>query len=242
MKPYYQHAGITIYHGDCREVLPTIEPVELVLTDPPWMAREDKIKRRGHTGVAKQVNQSRGIGYGSIGKFDADIISLASEKCRDIFVICGFKELGRVINCLEPIRGVFVWHKPNGGISVAYPAPLDTAYIVWGANKSKITGYQHWKSCVFSIAVPTAGCITNGERILTEKNGPAAHPAQGPIALYHQLLKPSSGAVLDMYMGTGTTLRAAKDLGRRAIGIEIEERYCEIAARRLDQEVFNFTD
>ena len=237
MTPYYDHGGIKIFHGDCREILPHLDPVDLVLTDPPWIARSGKITRKSG-GVAKVVSPSEGIGYGSIGKFDPSVLSLAFQKTKaDILVICGYKELGRVIGCLEPIRGVFVWHKPNGGISVSYPAPLDLAYIVWGAHKSKITGFQHWKSCVFSHPVPSAGCVSNGERFTECKNGKATHPAQGPITLYRELLKPGDGPVLDPYMGTGTTLRAAKDLGRKAIGIEIEERYCEIAAERLRQEV-----
>jgi site-specific DNA-methyltransferase (adenine-specific) len=237
VKPYYQEDGITIYHGDNKDILPQLEPVELVLTDPPWMARPDKITRKSK-GVAGVINPSKGIGYGTIGHFDLDVISLAFQKTTaDILVICGYRELGQVISALEPIRGVFIWHKPNGGISVAYPAPLDTAYIVWGAHKSKITGHMHWNSGVFSIPVPTAGCISNGERILTEENGPAAHPCQGPVELYKQLLKAGNGPVLDPYMGSGTTLRAAKDLGRKCIGIEIEERYCEMAVKRLAQEV-----
>ena len=240
MKPYYDEDGITIYHGDCREILPQLEPVDLVLTDPPWMARSDQITRRSK-GVAKVLQPSRGIGYGSIGEFDQSILSMAfTTTLHDMLVICGYKELGAVIACLEPIRGCFIWHKPNGGISVAYPTPLDVAYIVWGAHKSKLTGYQHWKSGVFSYPVPTAGCVSNGERFLEGINGKAKHPCQGPLALYRELLKPGKGSVLDIYMGTGTTLRAAKDLGRQAIGIEIEEKYCEIAANRLRQKVLPF--
>lgn len=240
MKPYYEKDGITIYCGDCREVLPSLDPVELVLTDPPWLARKDKITRRSK-GVATVVEPSKGIGYGSIGEFDASALEVAFTKTTaDMLVICGYKELGQVIRVMEPIRGVFIWHKPNGGISVAYPSSLDVAYIVWGAHKSKLTGFQHWKSGVFSVPVPTAGCVSNGERFTTEKNGKATHPAQGPVALYQQLLAPGKGSVLDPYMGTGTTLRAAKDLGRKAIGIELEERYCELAAKRLEQGVFNF--
>lgn len=232
--------GQTIIHGDCREVLPLLEPVDLVLTDPPWMARKDKITRRGH-GVAKVFEPSHGIGYGTIGEFSSDALTVAFTKTsHDMLVICGYKELGRVIEVLDPIRGVFIWHKPNGGISVAYPSPLDVAYIVWGAHTSKLTGYQHWKSGVFSYNVPSAGCISNGERVLESENGKAAHPSQGPVALYRELLKPTHGSVLDIYMGTGTTLRACKDLGRRGIGIEIEERYCAIAANRLRQEVLTF--
>lgn len=237
MTPYYDKDGITIYHGDCREVMADMpdKSVELVLTDPPWMAQKKGVIRRSK-GVSKVIEPSKSISYGDIGVFDkAALMTAFTKTSNDMMVLCGFKEMRLVCEVLEPVRGIFGWHKPNGGISVAYPAARDLAFIVWGAHTSKITGFQHWRSSVFSISVPTAGCISNGERFVEGANGKAKHPAQGPVALYRQLLKPSNGSVLDPYMGTGTTLRAAKDLGRKAIGIEIEERYCEIAAKRLEQ-------
>jgi len=83
------------------------------------------------------------------------------------------------------------------------------------------------------------------ERLLQYKNGPALHPAQGPFALYLKLLKPFRGMELiacDPYLGTGTTLLAAKHLRLSAIGIEIEEKYCEIAVKRLAQEMLPFDE
>jgi site-specific DNA-methyltransferase (adenine-specific) len=221
--------------GDCLEVLPGLARVDAVVTDPPWMARASKITRRAG-GVAKVVNPSKGIGYGSIGEFSTAALETAFGLVNhDMLVICGFKELGRVIAVLEPIRGVFIWHKPNGGISVAYPCPLDTAYIVWGAKTSKITGYQHWRSGVMSHSVPTAGCISNGERVLEEENGKAAHPCQGPLSLYRQLLTPIRGSVLDPYLGSGTTGVACVELERQFIGIELEPKYFDIACRRIER-------
>lgn len=244
MKPYYEHAGITIYHGDCREVLPQLESVDVVLTDPPWMASKDSVKRV-QGGVAP--SDSRSLKYGDIGFFDPDVIrkcvTAAKEDC---FFLCGYKELPIVLSASEPHRGVFVWHKPNGGRTVAYPAALDCAFIVWAGQTSKLYGFQHWESSVFSIPVPSAGCMKT-ERFLQYKNGPALHPAQGPLSLYMRLLRPyrergSSFTVLDTYSGTGTTLVAAKEMGISAIGVEIEERYCELAANRLQQEVFSFDE
>lgn len=238
-KPFYERGGIVLYCADCADAMQGIDDgsVDAVITDPPWIARKDKIVRRG-CGVAKIIDPSVGIGYGSIGEFSVDVLQAAFTKARhDMLVICGYKELGQVIGILEPIRGVFIWHKPNGGISVAYPCPLDTAYIVWGAHVSRMTGYQHWRSGVMSHSVPTAGCITNGERILEEHNGKAAHPCQGPLSLYEQLLAPNEGTILDPYLGSGTTAVACIRTGRKCIGIELEEKYCEIAAKRCDREL-----
>jgi site-specific DNA-methyltransferase (adenine-specific) len=70
---------------------------------------------------------------------------------------------------------------------------------------------------------------------------PRVHPTQKPALLFRHILPEApSGIVFDPFMGSGTTLRAAKDLGRKAIGVEIDERYCESAARRMGQEVFAF--
>jgi site-specific DNA-methyltransferase (adenine-specific) len=235
--PYYEQNGVTIYHGDCLKVLPELQvDADLVLTDPPWLARGKQVARRGW-GVGQERQPSLTIGQGAIGTFSQHALRLAFRKTKaDMLVICGYKELGKVIAVLEPIRGVFVWHKPNAGPSIAYPSAMDVAYIVWGAHASRLTGRQWWKSGVMSHNIPQAGCF-HGERLRDKSTGKAAHPCQGPLSLYRQLLAPvkPGGLVLDPYMGTGTTLRAAKDLGLKAIGIEIEERYCEMAANRLRQ-------
>jgi hypothetical protein len=234
-----EDGSVRLYCADCLDLLPQLEAgsVDAVVTDPPWKARADKITRRG-AGVAKVFEPSQGIGYGTIGAFSPYALELAFKACRhDMLVVCGFKELGEVIDVLDPIRGVFIWHKPNGGISVAYPCPLDVAYIVWGAHTSKITGYQHWRSGVMSHSVPTAGCISNGERVLEEKNGKAAHPAQGPLSLYEQIIGPIQGTILDPYLGSGTSGVASVKLGRRFIGIEKEPKYFDIACRRIEAEL-----
>jgi site-specific DNA-methyltransferase (adenine-specific) len=235
--PYYDHAGITIYCGDCRDVLPGVEG-DALITDPPWTASDSRFEVRG-AGRAAPSRPSYSLRYGDIGMCEPDVIATAmSRVAGDCLILVGYRELASIANLCVPLRGIFVWHKANAALPQRYPAKLDTSFIVWGGRKSSLYGRQVWPSTVFSFPLPTAGCVSTRERVTIGWNGPAAHPAQGPLALYKTLIAPLAGQViLDPFMGSGTTLRAAKDLGCRAIGIEIEERYCEIAAKRLAQDV-----
>ncbi len=242
MKPYYDHDGITIYHGDCHEVLPGLGGVDLILTDPPWELSGSQVEIRGK-GVGKVRQKSNSLEKGSIGYFDVDVVKACQEAAtHDCLFLAGFKELPALTSACDPLRGVFAWHKPNGTPAAVFPAKMDLSFIVWTGRKSLLYGHQHWPSMVFSVPFPSAGCMAS-ERFV-DATGKAVHPAQGPLALYRQLLRPFPPGlmVLDCYMGTGTTLRAAKDAGCRAVGIEIEERYCELAARRLAQGVFAFEE
>ena len=211
MKPYYDDGQITIYHGDCREILPTLEPVDLVLTDPPY-----------------------GINYrsGHIGKLPRQIVGDVTSELRDWLLN---HRLPKPLACFatwrcqppSPPRGCLVWHKSVGGMGdLAFPwSP--TFELIW------IYG-DGWKG-------HRGDAVLTSKTIVTWNTGPARrlHPHEKPVDLMEQLLlkAPNAGTILDPFMGSGTTLRAAKDLGRRAIGIEIEERYCEVAVKRLAQEV-----
>ncbi len=131
---------------------------------------------------------------------------------------------------------------------------LGNDQIIWGGNyftdKLPVSrGWLYWNKLM-------GGDFSDGELAWTSmdmvlksftkcnKMPGKEHPTQKPVELMQWCIgfAPESQTILDPFMGSGTTLRAAKDLGRKAIGIEIEEKYCEIAARRLSQEVFNFSD
>lgn len=124
--------------------------------------------------------------------------------------------------------------------------------VIWGGNYfadllPPRMGWLYWQKLM-------GGDFSDGELAWTTRNGALReftmcpkgidkqHPCQKPIELMTWCMAffPEADTILDPFMGSGTTLRAAKDLGRKAIGIEIEEKYCEIAAKRLQQEVFNF--
>ena len=206
MTPYYEQDGITIYHADCRDVLPTLEPgsIDLVLTDPPY-------------GIgAHRMTLGNGITRIYRGESDwdcepADIAPVLELNCDA--VIWG----GNYFN-LPPSRCWFVWDKGTGDNDYA------DCELAWTNRDGVVKRY--FRSWVGANA---------RERSESERH----HPTQKPIELMRWCLRfyPDAETILDPFMGSGTTLRAAKDLGRRAIGIEIEERYCEIAAKRLQQAV-----
>ena len=197
MKPYYDHDGITIYHGDCREILPELE-ANVLVTDPPYginfAGQPTKWQRRaGHLAVAWDV-----------------------EAFTDVNLLLGCAEehviWGGNYYALPPSRGWLAWIKPDA------PPSMGSAEFAWTSLD------RNARHLIHSISA------TNRERV--------GHPTQKPLTVMRWSLDGlRDGTILDPFMGSGTTLRAAKDLGRKAIGIEIEERYCEIAAQRLGQEV-----
>jgi len=216
MKPYYEHAGITIYHGDCRDILPQLEPVDLVLTDPPY-----------------------GIG---LDNHDPDVKSSRPN---------GWKIKGDDSQLLGESVLRSLWGYPM----IVFASPKNpwigdwSQYLVWWKGPAVGGGGEpsmYWKLDWELIQVRNLGKL-NGSRDssvfeywITPSDSPY-HPTQKPESLIGYLIgKVQANTVLDPFMGSGTTLRAAKDLGRRAIGIEIEEKYCEIAAKRLSQEVLDF--
>ncbi len=209
MKPYYDEDGITIFHADCRDMLHAFNG-SAVVTDPPY-----------------------GIDYrsGYEGTVSRSIVGDDTTELRDWLLS---QWLPRPIatfatwRCVPPSRprGCLVWEKAAGGMGdLSFPwAPNFEMIWIFGEGWSGHRGSS----------------VLTGETVVTWNTGSAArlHPHQKPESVLRQIIeKAPTGVILDPFMGSGTTLRAAKDLGRRAVGIDIEERYCEIAAKRLRQRV-----
>ncbi len=225
MKPYYEdtRAGIVIYCGDCREILPTLPKMDLVLTDPPF-AQETHMGARTGGGDCVLVD------FASITAQELiDYLLLIRAKCEKWHVF--FADWRHMLP-LEQQRDIDlelvrfgVWVKPNGMPQYSGDRPA--------------TG---WEAIAFMH--PHGQKIWNGGGRTSVfscnfEQKDRQHPTQKPMHLVGQLIGLFSNygdLILDPFMGSGTTLRAAKDLGRRAIGIEIEEKYCQIAAKRLEQE------
>lgn len=224
MKPYYEHAGIAIYHGDCREVLPTLEPCDLLLTDPPYgiAANTKTASSSRHRGKGFGLSSSRDYPpvHGDDKPFDPCHL-LQSNRC----ILWGANHYS---HHLPSASKWLVWDKRCGG------TPDDNAdcEMAWTniGGPARIHR-QIWRG-FFREGVENAAI--SGEKL---------HPTQKPLALMKWciLQVESPRSLVDPYMGSGTTLLAAKSFGLQAIGIEIEEHYCEIAARRLSQEVFDFS-
>jgi site-specific DNA-methyltransferase (adenine-specific) len=241
--PYYDHAGITIYHADCRDILPHLKPVDLVLTDPPYKMRGGNVLIKGY-GVAPAKKD-----YSSIGEpwgFSLDWIGKLRTNHAVIF--CNSYMIGGISACIEnamvPVC-IFVWKKPNVPPNIRNTPKWDCEFISWFKIPSETNRLAlNFKSQLLVVPALQAGCFAS-ERILNGAGDKtAAHPTQKPIGLIRPFIEnigiPES-TILDPFMGSGTTLVAAKQLGRKAIGIEIEEKYCEIAVQRLAQEVLPLT-
>jgi len=215
MKPYYEENGITIYHGDCREILPSLHgQYDVVVTDPPY-GRAFSSSRKGQFGKSKVANDETTIERDWL----LSNISVPS-------VVFGSPYVSRP----AAFRAVLIWDKGDhvgmGDLSFPWKPCFEEIYI----NGDGFIGRR--SSAVLRYPAIAGTVAVNHGRF---------HPTEKPHLLMRDLIsKCPTGAVLDPFMGSGTTLRAAKDLGRKAIGIEIEERYCEIAAKRLRQEVLNF--
>ena len=201
MKPYYQDASITIYCGDCRAILPSLEKVDLLLTDPPYgigFAAQPTLWQRRKGAIAVSWDD----------KPPDESLILQIVAMGETAIVWGGNYFW-----LSPARCWLSWHKPDA------PPSMGNVEYAW-TNMDR-------NSRQMSRSISA----TNAERV--------GHPTQKPLSVMQWCLGfvPNAKTILDPFMGSGTTLVAAKLEGRKAIGIEINEKYCEIAAERLRQGV-----
>jgi DNA modification methylase len=226
MKPYYDHAGITIYHGNCLSVLRELPAASasVILTDPPYgidyqSRRRDKSKR--HSKVENDMNPFiwwLWDGFRIITDTGA-LLCFWRWDVQEIFRIA-------IATAGFDVRSEIVWDRQLHGMGDLAGSVAPCHDKVWFATKGDFK---------FEGARPTS--VLSVPRLSGDQ---LVHPNEKPLRLLMDLLRSIPGSVLDPFMGSGTTFVAAKNFNRRAIGIEIEERCCEIAARRLCQETFIF--
>jgi len=203
LTPYYDRDGLTIYHGDCREMLGLLD-ANVVVTDPPYgISHPTDYLRRGRGKLAR-CNDYIPV-FGDDRPFNPDPL------LRFPAILWGANHYS---DKLPPSSGWLVWDKLR-------PDDLDQsrAELAWSSCHKGVRVFtHHWN-----------GMMRASER------GENYHPTQKPVALMTWAIAFTEGTIIDPYMGSGPVLVAAQLAGRRAIGIEIEERYCEIAVKRLAQ-------
>ncbi len=229
MTPYYQDDFVTLYHGDARDVLPELAAAscDLLLTDPPY-----GMAFGGFRGVQANVSAD-GARQGI--RLVRQALAVARPIMRQdahFLVFCHWESWPDFYDARSPyfpIKSALVWHKDRGGMGdTEMEYARDYEVILFGASgRRAITGKR-------------AGAVISGyPPVQSQKK---LHPTEKPTDLLGYLIAkhtPANGVVLDPFVGSGSTLVAAKSLGRRAIGIEIEEHYCEAAATRLSQSVLD---
>lgn len=241
LRPYYQSEGVTIYKGDCRDLLPALDEADLCLADPPY----EETSLGWDVGVSEWLPKLRLATSGSVWCFGS---------------MRSFMKSAREFDGWNFAQDV-VWEKHNGSNFMADRFRRVHEHVlqfyrgrwsdVW---KAPVKTPDAVKKTVRKKGRPPAwqGRIGPGHYV-SEDGGPrlqrsvirmrschsyADHPTQKPAGLVGQLIEyscPRGGLVVDPFMGSGTTLVAARELGRRVVGIEKELEWCEVAVRRLSQ-------
>ncbi len=228
-KVYYQSGGITLWHGDCRDVLPKLPAgsIDCVISDPPYGARRPSAWRLADQQF-DEVNGNESV--------DGSWLPLAFAVVKDsgaiyLFTCWDVLEQWRQLMGRSDfrVRSCIVWDKMNHGL-----ADLETCWapqhemILFGAKGRHVLGGRRPKDVL---------------RVPRVDSAKLRHPYQKPEGIIAPLITASSregDTILDTHCGSGATLIAARDAGRKAIGIELEEKYCEIIARRLSQGILAF--
>lgn len=236
--PYYQDEHITLYHGDSREILPALagQSVDCVITDPPYSDRTHNMTRSNSHGAKRHGNRvlSGNFGFGSISEADLRSVLTECGRVTRRWVVASLDYRHSFALDAEPPSGlrllrIGVWLKTNPNPQISGDRPA-----------------QGWESIAYLHRADLAPKWNGGGRA-ANYHLPSAqradHPTAKPLTMvadWVRLFTNPGETILDPFAGSGTTLRAAKDEGRRAIGVELDERYCEIAAKRLTQDVLDF--
>jgi DNA modification methylase len=218
VKPYFQNELITLYLGDCLEVTEWLK-ADVLVTDPPY-----GINWRGiTTGLNKAYfKHKNGIANDRNSELRDRVLNLWVEKPAIVF---GSWRIERPQNTEHRL----IWHKQGQA-----PGPLNAPFMT---QDEEI--YILGKGFI-STSPPMRSVITTQENRSLEVSR-AGHPTPKPVGLMETLIaRCPEGLIADPFAGSGSTLLAARNLGRKAIGIELEEKYCEIIANRLSQDAFNF--
>ena len=225
MKPYYQDDSVTLYHGDCLELADLWTCADVLVTDPPY-------------GIAWSVPEgafNKELGRRKHGRGHAGIRGDATTVVRDgALTLWGGGRPALMFGSFsapspQPTKQTLIWQKPaNSGIFGSVNG--------WRRDVEAIYLLGPWPS----VPAQRSAVIRSGATAVASYVT-GTHPHAKPLDLLETLIDTCPpGTIADPFAGSGSTLVAAKALGRKAVGIELEERYCEIAANRLRQDVLDF--
>lgn len=210
MTPYYDQDGITIYHGDCREIAQQLSGIDAVISDPPYGMNYDTNSTRfttngnGHGAPSKRR-------YAPVRGDDAPF-SPRQWLAYPRVVLFGFNHFASDL----PVGTTLVWIKKSDKGFGSFLSDAELAWMKGGHGVYCKRDTSHFGEMRTRI-----------------------HPTQKPVPLMKWCIQkakvPQGGLILDPYMGSGTTLLAAREMGMRAVGIELEEEYCKAAVQRLQQ-------
>lgn len=239
MEPYYSDESVTLYHGDCIEVVSSLtEPVAAVVTDPPYASGARTEATKGSSGAMVRGARWASKPIENDQMTTTGFVWLIRETCyavRPLLIEGGsllafidWRQWPNLVGAIEStnmrVNGMVVWDKLSYGLGNGFRA-------------------QHELVCHASKGTPRITSRATGNVLAAKRVPNDDHPSPKPVELMERLLAVVTDAgetVLDPFAGGGATLLAARNTGRKAIGVEYEERYCEVIAKRLAQDVLDF--
>jgi len=216
MSPYYQHNGITVYHGDCKAILPELQNITVIVSDPPYGTQLDTDYTRFKGGVQRNRVYKPVIG-------DSDLFDPQHLLKYKKVLLFGYSYFAQKV----PPGTLLIWDKrfKNGS------AFLADGEVAWMKNWYNRIGPKTGGRGLYIFSLTQQGFVR------PEKD--RFHPTQKPVALMEwciqKLRLEHRDVICDPYMGSGSTLVAAQNLGFQAIGIDVEQEYCDVAVERLRQ-------
>jgi site-specific DNA-methyltransferase (adenine-specific) len=235
MKPYYQDNHVTIYCGDCIEILKSfVASFDVIITDPPFCSGARQDAQKSGRGAMMRGAQWQDNWFCHDNMSTHGFLFLMRSALLQCYRSCTdpaaghffidwrmFPNLyGALESCGWIVKNLLVWDKKQFGMGSNYRNQHE---LIIYAEKGKLRFKKKTVANVLSHKRP----------------GSVFHPTEKPVDLLKELIRATTGngsLILDPFAGSGSTLLAAKEMGRHAVGIEINERFCEIAANRMRQE------
>lgn len=221
--PYYRDDNVTLYHGDCLEITEWLD-ADVLVTDPPYGMsfrsgqRSERLNRQG-----LRTDRFDSIAGDENPGIRDDVLNLWGDRPAAVF---GTWRVPRPSATTQ----MLIWHKQGAGPGMG---DLSSAF---GTNHEDIYILGRWER-----TARRRGSVITTETSPSGYTTKIGHPTPKPVGVMEIIIESAPpGVIADPFAGSGSTLIAARNLGRHAIGVELEEKYCEIIAKRLDQMCIDF--